>query len=54
MNGKYQTINVSEKQTYTPEEMMWAIKHQSTDQFLQEILYDNSGKYDGIFVENKE
>ncbi len=54
MDGKYQTIKVNEKPAYTPDEMMWAIKHMTTDHFLQEMLYDKTGKYDGIFVENKE
>ena len=49
----YKTEKYNPKESYTPEEMMWAIKHKTIDEFIGELLYDDTGKYAGIF-ENKE
>jgi len=42
------------QESYTPEEMMWAIKHKTIDEYIGELLYDDTGKYAGVFEQNKE
>ena len=53
MDKKYQTVTINDKASYSPEEMLFAIKHMSINQFIKTMQYDTSGKYDGIFIETK-
>lgn len=49
MNDTFQVINIDTKTSYTPDEMMMALKNMTIEQYVISLIQDN--KYTGIFKE---